>query len=128
VASDSETDPGSEPETEYSPWESNEEAEEDSGNDSTHSGSHFDSDESINPENNYRKMLTLGQTVMLFDHQVNTCYDSSSTVSVLSADVCIPGVVEDVKETGKSPVGGGPLPTGILPMVTVPLPLEGGAE
>jgi hypothetical protein len=53
----------------------------------------------INPDNDYRKMLTLGQTVTLFDHQVNICYDSSSTVSVLSADVRIPGVVEDVKET-----------------------------
>jgi hypothetical protein len=71
-------------------------------------------------------MLTLGQTVTLFDHQVNICYDSSSTVSVLSADVRIPGVVEDVKETGNNPAGGGPLPTGILPFVTVPLPLEGG--
>jgi hypothetical protein len=71
-------------------------------------------------------MLTLGQTVTLFDHQVNICYDSSSTVSALSADVHIPGVVEDVKEMRNNPAGGGSLPTGILPLVTVPLPLEGG--
>jgi hypothetical protein len=102
VPSDSESDLDSEPETEQSSVESDEESEEpydsyeeDSGNDSTHSGSHFDSDdESINPDNDYRKMLTLGQTVTLFDHQVNICYDSSSTVSILSADVHIPGVVQ----------------------------------
>jgi hypothetical protein len=134
VLSDSETELDSEPDTDQSSVESDEESEEpydsdeeDSGNDSTHSGSHFDSDDkSINPDNDYRKMLTLGQTVTLFDHQVNICYDSSSTVSVLSADVRIPGIVEDVKETGDNPAGGGPLPTGILPLVTVPLPLEGG--
>jgi hypothetical protein len=134
VPSDSESDLDSEPDTEQSSVKSDEESEEpydsyeeDLGNDSTHSGSHFDSDdESINPDNDYRKMLTLGQTVTLFDHQVNICYDSSSTLSVLSADVRIPGVVEDVKETRNNPAGGGPLPTGILPLVTVPLPLEGG--
>jgi hypothetical protein len=134
VPSNSEWDLESEPDTEQSSVESDEESEEpydsyeeDSGNDSAHSGSHFDSDdESINPDNDYRKLLTLGQTVTLFDHQVNICYDSSSTVSVLSADVRIPAIVEDVKETRNNPAGGRPLPTGILPFVTVPLPLEGG--
>jgi hypothetical protein len=89
VPSDSETDLDSEPEMEQSSLESDKESEgpydsdeEDSGNDLTNSGSHFDSgDESINPENDYRKMLTLGQTVTLFDQQVNICYDSSSTMS-----------------------------------------------
>jgi hypothetical protein len=123
VPSDSESDLDSEPDTEQSSVESDEESEEpydsygeDSGNDSAHSGRHFDSDdESINPDNDYRKMLTLGQTVTLFDHQVNICYDSSSTVSVLSADVCIPGIVEDVKETRNNPAGVGHCPQASSP-------------
>jgi hypothetical protein len=127
VPSSSESEPDSEPETERSFLETDEESEEqtdseveDSGNDSVHSGSHFDSDdESINPGNDYRKMLTLGQTVTLFDQQVNICYDSGSTVSVLSADVHIPGILEDVKKAETTPAGGGPLAIGALPLVTV---------
>jgi hypothetical protein len=133
VPSNSESDLDSEPEMEQSSLESDGESEElnnseeeDSGNDSAHRESHFDSDdESINPKNDYRKMLTLGQTVTLFDQQVNICYDNSSTVSVLSTDVRIPGIVRDVKKTGKSPAGGGPSATGTLPLVRVPSPSRG---
>jgi hypothetical protein len=134
VPSGSESEPDSEPETEHSFLETDEEAEEqsdseeeDSGNDSAHSRSHFDSDDkSVYPGNDYRKMLTLDKTVTIFDQQVNICYDSSSTVSVLSTVVRIPGVVKDVFLAGTIPAGGGPLAIDALPLVTVPLPLEEG--
>jgi hypothetical protein len=134
VPSGSESEPNSEPETVHSFLETDEEAEEqsdseeeDSGNDSEHRGSHFDSDdESINPENDYRKMLTLGQTVTIFDQQVNICYNSSSTVLVLSAGVRIPGIVKDVKQTGTIPAGGWAIGHRQPPLGDSPPPPGGG--
>jgi hypothetical protein len=41
-------------------------------------------DERENPENNRRKMLPLSQTVTVFDKKVNICFDSGSTISVIS--------------------------------------------
>jgi hypothetical protein len=90
----SESEPEPEPEPEDSSAESTENSsadysdtgsETDSGNHSYHSASHFDTDdESVNPDNNYRKVFLLSQMVKIGDQKENICYDNGATMSVLS--------------------------------------------
>jgi hypothetical protein len=58
--------------------------ESDSGNESYTSINHFDSDEEeVNPNNDYRKICLLQQTIKLDGHDVNILYDDGANVSIL---------------------------------------------
>jgi hypothetical protein len=63
--------------------------------------SHFNSEDKLeNPDNDYRKMLSLRQTVTVFDKKLNVCFDRGFTVSVISQSADIPYIFKNVKEDG----------------------------
>jgi hypothetical protein len=65
--------------------------ESDSGNDSYTSINHFDSDEEeVNPNNDYRKICLLQQTIKLDGHDVNILYDEGVNMSTMSIKVAAP--------------------------------------
>jgi hypothetical protein len=99
----------------------------DSGNDSYSSVNHFDSDEEeVNPNNDYRKISLLQETIKLDGHDVNILYDEGATVSLMSTKIKVPIFREAVNRceiVAEEGVGAG-LET--CPIVDIPLPLYSG--
>jgi hypothetical protein len=70
----------------------------DSGNDSYSSVNHFDSDEeSVNPNNDYRKISLLQESIRLDGHVVNILYDEGANMSMMSSKIEVP-VFRDIME------------------------------
>jgi hypothetical protein len=99
----------------------------DSGNDSYTSVDHFDSDEEeVNPNNEYRKISMLHQTIKLDGHDVNILYDEGVNMSTMSAKVAAPPLLKAVNSCGDVAVGGEGVGIETCPLVEIPLPLYDG--
>jgi hypothetical protein len=82
--------------------------ESDSGNESYTSINHFDSDEEeVNPNNDYRKICLLQQTIRLDEHDVNILYDEGASVSTMSVKVAAPSLQKAVDSCEIVAVEGG---------------------
>jgi hypothetical protein len=69
----------------------------DSGNESYSSVIHFDSDEEeVNPNNDYRKICLLQQTIKLDGHDGNILYDDGVNMSTMSIKVAAPSLPKAV--------------------------------
>jgi hypothetical protein len=102
--------------------------ESDSGNESYTSVNHFDSDEEeVNPNNDYRKICLLQQTIKFDGHDVNILYDEGANVSTMSVKVAAPSLLKavDICEIIAVERGGG-VSLETCPLVEVPLPLFNG--
>jgi hypothetical protein len=90
--------------------------ESDSGNESYNSINHFDSDEEeVNPNNDYRKICLLQQTIRLDEHDVNILYDEGASVSTMSVKVAAPSLQQAVDSCEIVAVEGGGGEFGDLP-------------
>jgi hypothetical protein len=99
----------------------------DSGNDSYTSVDHFDSDEEeVNPNNDYRKICLLQQTIKLDGHDVNILYDDGVSMSTMSTKVAAPPLLKAVNSCKIVSVEGEGVDMETCPLVEVPLPLFNG--
>jgi hypothetical protein len=101
--------------------------ESDSGNESYNSVNHFDSDEEeVNPDNDYRKICLLQQTIKLDGHDVNILYDDGVNISTMSVKVAAPSLQKAVESCKIVAVEGEGVSMETCPLVEVPLPLFNG--
>jgi hypothetical protein len=101
----------------------------DSGNDSYSSVNHFDSDEeSVNPNNDYRKISVLQESIRLDGHVVNILYDEGADMSLMSSKITVPVFREIMQRCEAIAVEGEGTGLETCPIVDIPLPMycEGG--
>jgi hypothetical protein len=99
----------------------------DSGNDSYSSVNHFDSDEeSVNPNNDYRKISLLQESIRLDGHVVNILYDEGANMSLISSKISVPVFREIIERSEIVAVKGEGARLEDCRVVDIPLPMYCG--
>jgi hypothetical protein len=99
----------------------------DSGNDSYSSVNHFDSDEEdVNPNNDYRKISLLQESIRLDGHVVNILYDEGVSMSLMSSQIKVPIFREIMNRCEVIAVEGEGTGLETCPIVDIPLPMYCG--
>jgi hypothetical protein len=99
----------------------------DSGNDSYSSVNHFDSDEEdVNPNNDYRKISLLQESIRLDGHVVNILYDEGVDMSLMSSQIKVPVFREIMDRCEVIAVEGEGASLETCHVVDIPLPLYCG--